>query len=306
MRVALLHGPNGFVERLTGILAGAGYELEHAEGRDQLLAGLQAGLATVAVVDHQCLAGLPAGVVRRAAAGGSARVPVVVLGCPDTQAVSAALASGAILAARRDASPDEMQSLVVCAAAGEELQRSCVEARADLERHQVLALKDDLTAAHNRRFFERYLQDEIDRARRTGGSVGLIFMDLDNLRQVNRAHGHPMGSNVLREAAARTIALIRSCDKAVRYGGDEFCIVLPGTDWRGALEVAERVRQGIAGAPFPIEGDEGVTLTASFGIASFPEHATTRAGLVKAADEAMGRIKESQKNGILVAGGPAS
>jgi len=160
-----------------------------------------------------------------------------------------------------------------------------------------------LTAAYNRRFFERSIAEEIDRARRFGHAVSLIFMDVDNLRDVNRRYGHAVGSNVLREAAARMIRTVRSIDHAVRYGGDEFCVILPETDWRGAIEVAERIRATFAQKPFALGGTKGVMLTASFGVASFPEHATTKEDLVKAADQAMFQVKESRKNGILVAGG---
>ena len=88
----------------------------------------------------------------------------------------------------------------------------------------------------------------------------------------------------------------------MRYGGDEFCVILPETEWRGALEVAERIRRNFASRPFQVDDTE-VVLTASFGVASYPEHASNKTEIIKAADEAMFAVKDERKNGILVAGG---
>jgi len=164
-----------------------------------------------------------------------------------------------------------------------------------------LITKDDLTLAYNRRFFEEYLTEELERARRYNNPLSLIFLDLDGLREVNNRFGHAMGSRTLQEASARTMNAVRTIDKVIRYGGDEFCIILPETDWQGALEVAERVRQRLASSPFLIDETGGIEITGSFGIASYPIHATTKEEMIKKADEAMYRIKSLSKNDIQVA-----
>jgi two-component system, cell cycle response regulator len=94
---------------------------------------------------------------------------------------------------------------------------------------------------------------------------------------------------------------VRSIDKVVRYGGDEFCIILPETEAKGALEVAERVRQRLAATPFLVEDTGGIEVTGSFGVACYPTHATTKEELVAKADEAMYRIKARTKNDIQLA-----
>jgi diguanylate cyclase (GGDEF)-like protein len=170
-----------------------------------------------------------------------------------------------------------------------------------VKRLNDLITKDDLTMSFNRRFFEDYLSEEIDRARRYNSPLSLIFLDLDGLREVNSKYGHAMGSRTLQEAAARIMNAVRSIDKVIRYGGDEFCIVLPETDAKGATEVAERVRQKVAGTPFLLEESGGIEMTASFGVASYPTHAITKEELVKKADDAMFRIKAQSKNDIQVA-----
>ncbi len=164
-----------------------------------------------------------------------------------------------------------------------------------------LITKDDLTLSYNRRFFEEHLAQEIERARRYNSPLSLIFLDLDGLREVNTRFGHAMGSRTLQEAAARIMNAVRTIDKVVRYGGDEFCVILPETDWKGAMEVAERIRQRLAGAPFLLDETGGIEITGSFGVASFPTHALTKEELIKRADEAMYHIKTQSKNDIRVA-----
>jgi diguanylate cyclase (GGDEF)-like protein len=123
---------------------------------------------------------------------------------------------------------------------------------------------------------------------------------MDNLKQVNSTHGHSMGSQTLYEVSLRVRSRIRKFDKLFRFGGDEFCIVLPETAWHGALEVAERVRDVIAGKPFLTRelGPEGVQMTASLGLAAFPLHARTQHDLIHQADLAMRQVKKGGKNAI--------
>jgi diguanylate cyclase (GGDEF)-like protein len=113
-----------------------------------------------------------------------------------------------------------------------------------------------------------------------------------------------MGSRTLLEVSQRVRGRIRRFDKLFRFGGDEFCILLPETEWHGALEVTQRVREAISARPMleePLGAGRGVLMTASFGIASYPLHAATKEDLVQAADRAMQSVKRNSKNGIAVA-----
>jgi diguanylate cyclase (GGDEF)-like protein len=113
-----------------------------------------------------------------------------------------------------------------------------------------------------------------------------------------------MGSRTLFEVSERVRGRIRRFDKLFRFGGDEFCIVLPETEWHGALEVAQRVRESVSARPMleePLGRGNGVLMTASFGIASYPLHATSKEELVQTADRAMQSVKRNTKNGIAVA-----
>lgn len=170
-----------------------------------------------------------------------------------------------------------------------------------IARMNELVTKDDLTLAFNRRFFEDYMTEEIERARRFHKPLSLIFLDLDGLRDVNSRFGHAMGSKTLQEAASRVMNSVRTIDKVVRYGGDEFCVILPETDAEGSLEVAERIRQKLASSLFLVDDTGGIEITGSFGVACYPIHALTKEDLVKKADEAMYSIKSHTKNDISVA-----
>ena len=167
-----------------------------------------------------------------------------------------------------------------------------------------LTIRDDTASCFNRRYFEEFIVEEMARANRFKTPMSLIFFDMDNLKEVNTRLGHAMGSRTLLEVSDRVRGKIRKFDKLFRFGGDEFCIVLPETEWHGATEVAERVREAIATRPF-LQGARGSAvgpkMTASFGIASFPLHARTKEELVQRADRAMQSIKSTTKNGIAVA-----
>ena len=166
-----------------------------------------------------------------------------------------------------------------------------------------LIIKDDTAECFNRRYFEEFLPEELARAARFRSPVSLIFLDMDNLKEVNTLHGHSMGSQTLLEVSRRIRNRIRKFDKLFRFGGDEFCIVLPETEWRGAVEVAERVREAIIVSTFLQKeiGGGGIAMSASLGIASFPLHARTQKGLIATADRAMQQVKKTSKNAVGIA-----
>jgi diguanylate cyclase (GGDEF)-like protein len=170
-----------------------------------------------------------------------------------------------------------------------------------LTRSRDLAMRDDLTKAFNRRFFEAYLDEEIERARRYGSVFSIIFLDLDDLKMVNNEHGHLSGSRTLQEVAKRILGAVRGIDKVVRFGGDEFCIILPQTDQEQAIAVADRVRKALVSAPFHLADNIDVSISASFGIATYPTHGITKDDLIRQADAAMYRVKSTTKNAVGVA-----
>jgi diguanylate cyclase (GGDEF)-like protein len=169
--------------------------------------------------------------------------------------------------------------------------------------HRLVARQastDGLTELANRREFEDSLANEISRAERFGGTLALILADLDNFKQVNDRFGHQAGDEVLRSFADILRETVRDIDVAARYGGEEFAILLPQTDIGGAEALAERLREAVESRAMAEAHDEPVTVTSSFGVASFPE-AGTGPGLFGAADEALYRAKRAGKNCVVCA-----
>jgi diguanylate cyclase (GGDEF)-like protein len=162
------------------------------------------------------------------------------------------------------------------------------------------AVTDGLTELANRRQFEQALAGEISRAERFGGMLALILADLDDFKQVNDRYGHQAGDEVLRRFAAVLRETVRDVDLPARYGGEEFAVLLPQTDMAGAERLAERLRQSVAERPMTKRPGALVAVTASFGVASFPE-AATPAALFAAADEALYRAKAAGKNRVVCA-----
>jgi len=163
-----------------------------------------------------------------------------------------------------------------------------------------LSLTDDLTRLHNARYLRQFLVNEIKRARRYRSNVAALFLDLDDFKRINDLHGHLAGSHALMEVAAVVLPSVRDTDGVVRYGGDEFVLILPETGIDEAIQVAERIRAKIEAHRFSGGRRLKFSLTASFGIAVFPLHALSPQQLIACADRAMYQAKAANKNCVRV------
>jgi len=163
------------------------------------------------------------------------------------------------------------------------------------------ALVDMLTGLANRRQCEDALAGELLRAERFGGSVAFVLADLDSFKSINDRFGHPVGDTVLGEFADTLRDCVREIDVPARWGGEEFAVVLPGTDLEGASQLAERVRTTLEQRTILAPDGTRIHVTVSLGVAAFPEGAGTES-IVAAADGALYEAKRAGKNKVMTAG----
>jgi two-component system cell cycle response regulator len=161
----------------------------------------------------------------------------------------------------------------------------------------ILALTDELTGLHNRRYVFAHLNELLDRMTEGGVATALMLFDIDHFKQVNDRHGHPAGDRVLRELAERAVRQVRSVDLVGRLGGEEFVVVMPETSLGEAMLVAERLRVAVADGPFALQGkSDTLAITVSIGIAMTGEGKDTLESLLKRADDALYAAKHAGRN----------
>ena len=160
---------------------------------------------------------------------------------------------------------------------------------------------DDLTSLFNMRYFNEALEMEIERATRYDSPFSILFMDIDNFKEINDRHGHLIGSRVLVEVAQILQKNLRKIDVVSRYGGDEYVMILALTSQKGSFLLAERLRKIIERTVFLKQDGYSIRLTASLGVATFPDNAKNKEDLMKLADNAMYRSKYSSKNTVFAA-----
>jgi two-component system cell cycle response regulator len=165
---------------------------------------------------------------------------------------------------------------------------------------------DGLTGLANRRHSEEALTSELSRSSRFGGPLSVVMTDLDNFKAVNDEHGHPVGDTVLRRFARLLDGSVREVDLAARWGGEEFLLILPGTDADGAARLAERIRARLEETTLLTPEGVPIVATASFGVASAGEDGVSAERLVAAADAALYAAKRAGKNRVEQAGEPVA
>ena len=175
------------------------------------------------------------------------------------------------------------------------------ELEASLREQQRIANTDELTDLPNRRFADRRLQDLSVAGRKDPThEVGVLILDLDHFKEINDAHGHPAGDEVLRLAAGRLKAACRPGDVVARYGGEEFLVILHEVRRPGLPAAAERFRASIADEPFDAGADQLLVVTTSVGGASMPADAATLTDLLRIADRALYTAKSMGRNRVQI------
>lgn len=190
---------------------------------------------------------------------------------------------------------------------------SSIQNALDAIRARELARRDDLTGLYNDRFLNRRLTEEITLAEKDGTPLSLLFLDLDHFKAVNDSYGHIAGSRTLQEVGQLIHMTLPPGAIAARYGGDEFCIILPGADTAAATEVAEHLRRSVESKAFLRTAsdlgisEQGLKITSSFGVANYHEHVLPFGSLerrqntlLRLADTAMYVAKSGGKNLVQV------
>ena len=170
-----------------------------------------------------------------------------------------------------------------------------LEQAGHLARAHEQAARDGLTGLANRRAFDTRLAELLAESDRFGQPVALILADVDFFKSVNDTFGHDLGDLVLKQVGTIIARSVRTVDRCARYGGEEFAVLLPQTELAGAREVAERLRRAIASRPVAVSGHT-IPISASFGVATYPECVSSRDAFFSAADRALYEAKRAGRN----------
>ncbi len=196
--------------------------------------------------------------------------------------------------------PDDIEKAVFL---GRQIELSFEGAR-NLQEARQLAFIDALTDLYNARYMEEALDRAIAESDRGGQAFSVLFMDLDRFKEINDRHGHLTGGKALIEVSRLLAGNVRENDVVIRYGGDEFVVILPGSGSEEAREVAERIRLAIRQHRFLGREGRHIRLTASIGVATYPTSASSREELIDQADRAMYRGKETTRDAVYLATSP--
>jgi two-component system cell cycle response regulator len=177
--------------------------------------------------------------------------------------------------------------------------RYAAELRQSVTNTLALAVTDELTSLYNRRYFDRHLSLMLEKAREQDRDMAVMLIDMDFFKSVNDNHGHDVGDAVLREFAERLKRNIRGVDLACRFGGEEFVVLMPDTDYRQAQSVAERVRMAVAERAFETSEPQALTVTCSVGVALNEHDMDTPEMILKRADVALYRAKREGRNRVV-------
>jgi len=164
-----------------------------------------------------------------------------------------------------------------------------------------MCITDEYTGLYNSRYMHDFLDLYFNEPADLRKSIAVIFIDMDNFKTIVDTHGHLQGSEILKQIGHTIKSGLSANDLLIKYGGDEYIIILPGRNNASAYDLSKTVSRLINTTPYPVEDGKVVHATASFGIASAPENATDKKALLIAADNALFKVKSADKNGIFIA-----
>jgi diguanylate cyclase (GGDEF)-like protein len=200
-------------------------------------------------------------------------------------------------------SPQDAENTDVAHTAGMAAER-CALALANVRLRQQLrdiSIQDSLTGLYNRRFADEVLVRELSRADREGTTLCVVMLDLDHFKQVNDIHGHEVGDQVLQKVGRLLQASFRESDVCCRFGGEEFLVILPNSDAKGAIKHAEILRKKVKRINFIHKGMVVGNMAVSIGLATYPDPISDPDSLVAAADTALYEAKRAGRDRVCIA-----
>jgi len=271
------------------------FELDYAPTYEAGLQKLMGGSHTVCLLDYHLDDRDGLDLLREAQAAGC-EVPVIILTAEEGNDVDiAAMEAGAV------------DYLVKNSLNSRQLERAisyALKLSGTLAQLRLLAQRDGLTGLHNRREFQRILQEEWDRSVRFKRPFSLVMVDIDHFKKINDQHGHQIGDEVLRHVASLLAGQVRNVDRVARYGGEEFAVMMIETDRKSAVEGMQRLGLLLAETPCYVQqNDLTLPVTLSAGVATSLSDAGSASELVAAADKALYAAKHGGRNCIVTTDG---
>ena len=180
-----------------------------------------------------------------------------------------------------------------------EAAKPVIESKLLMEKLRENSLKDGMTGLYNRRFLEEFITQFMNQASRNKDTYHIMMLDIDYFKQVNDTYGHDVGDKVIIAMGELLLKSIRSSDLAIRYGGEEFVIMLQNSTDEGAMVVAKNIHSAFSALEFNVGQDEVIFKTISIGMSKFPNHGDTIWECIKCADTALYEAKETGRNKII-------
>ena len=174
-----------------------------------------------------------------------------------------------------------------------------LQTKLQLEMLKEQSLKDELTGLNNRRFLNSTIGFILEQTKRHNKSLGILMCDIDHFKSVNDNYGHRAGDEVLKQIAGTIKGVLRKSDLIIRFGGEEFLVLLTDQEKHSTMSVAEKIREAVENRLFDI-GEKGIHITISIGVALYPEHSYSFDEVVKMADEALYKAKQSGRNRVVL------
>ncbi len=297
-QIMIVDDENSIVEFMTIALQDHGYKVTGCTDPEQAIEKIKTEVYDLIITDMN-MPKIPGIKFVKKAKGISPKTDIIVMtGYPSVETAVESMKNGASDYLTKPVNLEFLNIIVE-----KSLYKRTLEKRAaEREYFEKISRVDGLTGLYNHKFFHELLNAEISRSDRYKFNFSLVMIDIDDFKIINDNYGHQMGDNILKEIATIFKSLIRKTDPSVRYGGEEFAIILSQTAKEHGRALADRIVKGVAATKFKdFFQDKPITISA--GLSGYPDDARTPESLIKKADEALYQAKKMGKNTLYIYGG---